>query len=144
LGQLTQPTLSQIAGVVTFGDPNGVWSNLALPSSSIPFSSYCVTGTIFDPLCAQLPTDFQFPTSVSDIVGPFASLPSAAVGIQQVEAAASLVVQFPGQLAASWDAFVQNLAPSQFIRLMLTPQHFTYGDNGMVAQAAGWVGGLGL
>lgn len=64
------------------------------------------------------------------------------MGTQQIKAAASLVVEFPGQLKDSWDSFVSNLAPEQFVRLMLTPQHFTYGNNGMAAKGADFVAGL--
>ncbi|CRG89243.1 hypothetical protein PISL3812_06279 [Talaromyces islandicus] len=144
LEQVSSAALNKVAALVTFGDPNGVFSNISLPTSipSSSFSSSCVTGTVFDPLCAQLPGDFKFPTLISDIVGPFASLPHITVGAQQAEAAASLVAQFPGQLADSWDSFVSNLAPEQFVRLMLTPQHFTYGNNGMAAEAADFVAGL--
>lgn len=144
LQQVSSTALDKVAALVTFGDPNGVWSNISLPTS-IPtssFSSSCVTGTVFDPLCAQLPSDFKFPTSISDIVGPFSSLPNITVGMQQVEAAASLIIEFPKQLAESWDSFVSNLTPEQFVRLMLTPQHFTYGNNGMAGQAADFVAGL--
>ncbi|KKA22717.1 Cutinase [Rasamsonia emersonii CBS 393.64] len=109
LEQLSSSALKQVAGVVTFGDPNHLWDNISLPASIKSFTSPCVTGTIFDPLCAQLPRDFKMPTSLSDIVSPFKKLPSVAVGEQQAEAAASLVKQFPGQLAASWDAFVHRL-----------------------------------
>jgi cutinase len=141
---VSSAALDKVAALVTFGDPNGVWSNISLPTSipSSSFSSSCVTGTVFDPLCAQLPSDFKFPTSISDIVGPFSSLPDVTVGMQQVEAAASLIVGFPKQLIASWDSFVSNLTPEQFVRLMLTPQHFTYGNNGMAGQAADFVAGL--
>ncbi|KAH8689500.1 carbohydrate esterase family 5 protein [Talaromyces proteolyticus] len=144
LEQISSTALDKTAALVTFGDPNGVWNNTALPESipSSSFSTSCVTGTIFDPLCAQIPSDFKFPTSLSDIVGPFASLPNVAVGIQQAEAAANLAIKFPAELAASWEAFVSNLTPQQFVRLMLTPQHFTYGNNGMASQAADFVAGL--
>lgn len=82
------------------------------------------------------------PTSLADILGPFKSLPSVAVGEQQAEAAANMVKKFPGELAASWDAFVRNLRSEQFVRLLLTPQHFTYGNNGMAARAADFVAGI--
>jgi hypothetical protein len=134
----------QIAGLVTFGDPNHVWDQMPLPSCipSSAFSSSCVTGSVFDPLCATLPSDFKIPTSVNDIVGPFKSLPSICKGIQETEAAASLVVHFPSQLLGSFGSFVKTLRPTQFVRLLLTPQHFTYGNNGMAKAAAGFVAKL--
>jgi cutinase len=63
-------------------------------------------------------------------------------GAQQLKAAAELVVKFPGELVKSWSSFVDDLNPSQFTRLLLSPQHFTYGNNGMAAEAAEWVLGL--
>ena len=50
---------------------------------------------------AQLPGDFTFPRNISDIEGPFSALPQLAVGVQQAKAAASLIVELPGQLAAT-------------------------------------------
>jgi len=136
--------IKQIVGLVTFGDPNHVWQSLPLPQS-IPtssFASYCVTGTDLDPLCASLPHDFDFPTSAADIIGPFDQLPTLAVGAQQIAAAASIVKKLPGQIIGSFGSFLSLLRPSKFVRLLLTPQHFTYGNNGMAAEAATFVANL--
>jgi hypothetical protein len=144
LDKTSAPALKLVAGLITFGDPNHVWDNLPLPKSlpSSSFSSYCVTGSIFDPLCAQLPQDFKIPTSVNDIIGPFKTLPTVAVGAQQITAAAKLIVSFPGQLLKSFPSFVRTLRPSEFVRLLLTPEHFTYGNNGMAKTAAGFVANI--
>lgn len=144
LDKTSTPALKLVAGLITFGDPNHVWDNLPLPASvpSSSFSSYCVTGSVPDPLCAQLPQDFKIPTSVNDIIGPFKTLPTVAVGAQQVAAAGSLIVNFPGQLLKSFTSFIKTLRPSQFVRLLLTPEHFTYGNNGMAKTAAGVVANL--
>jgi len=95
-----------------------------------------------DPLCASLPADFKIPTSISDITGPFSKLPTVAVGAQQVKAAASLVLHFPKELAGSVISFVRALTPSHFVRLLLSPEHFTYGNNGMAKEAAEVVAGM--
>jgi cutinase len=144
LDKTSTPALKLVAGLVTFGDPNHVWDNLPLPRSipSSSFSSYCVTGSVFDPLCAHLPQAFKIPTSVNDIIGPFKTLPTVAVGAQEAEAAASLIVNFPGQLLGTFTSFIKALRPSQFVRLLLTPEHFTYGNNGMAKTAAGFVANL--
>jgi hypothetical protein len=137
-------TIKQIGGLITFGDPNHVWNSLPLPDS-IPvasFSSYCVTGSVPDPLCADLPEDFAFPTSPEDITGPFSRLPTLAVGEQQIDAAADIVENFPGQIISSFKAFLSLLQPTKFVRLLLTPEHFTYGNNGMAATAATFVADL--
>lgn len=132
---------SKVAGLVTFGDPNHVWNKMPLPASlsAASFHSECVTGSVPDPLCASLPGDFKFPTKPSDITGPFSKLPSIAVGAQQVAAAGSLVKAFPGQLIGSFTSFASLLRPSKFVRLLLSPEHFTYGNNGMAKTAAGAV-----
>ena len=136
--------LGHVAGLVTFGDPNHVWDNISLPRSipSSSFSSYCVIGSVPDPLCAQLPQDFKIPTSVNDIIGPFKTLPTIAVGAQEAASAATLIVNFPSQLLGSFGSFIKALRPSQFVRLLLTPEHFTYGNNGMAKTAAGFVANI--
>lgn len=64
------------------------------------------------------------------------------MGAQEAEAAASLIVNFPGQLLGTFTSFIKALRPSQFVRLLLTPEHFTYGNNGMAKTAAGFVANL--
>ncbi|EIW75914.1 carbohydrate esterase family 5 protein [Coniophora puteana RWD-64-598 SS2] len=141
LDQLDDATRGKVAGLVTFGDP---WHLFSDETPSVTTQGYCVTGTVFDPLCANLPSDFKLPTSVDDIVGPFKDLPSAVQGWEQTKAAASLVEQFPGELSDAWDGFVQNLQQGGIQRAMLTPQHFTYGNNGMASQAAQYIAGLDM
>jgi Cutinase len=142
LDQLDSTTLKRVAGLVTFGDPWHLFSKDAPPIPGYNTQGYCVTGTDFDPLCADLPSDYKIPTSLSDILGPFKDLPSIAKGAEEIEAAASLVVQFPKQLTESWDAFTGDLNVQDFTKLLLTPQHFTYGNNGMADQAATWASNL--
>jgi hypothetical protein len=52
------------------------------------------------------------------------------------------VVKFPRQLVKSFGSFVKALQPSQFVRLLLTPEHFTYGNNGMAKTAALFVANI--
>lgn len=130
---------------MTFGDPNHVWDNTPLPAF-IPASaahSACVVGSVPDPLCADLPSQFKIPTSVDDIVGPFKNLPqSFCVGAQQAKAMASLLVGFPGELKGNLWPVVKALMSSKFVRLLLTPEHFTYGNSPMAKKAADFVIGL--
>ncbi|KZP22042.1 carbohydrate esterase family 5 protein [Athelia psychrophila] len=146
LAQLSDATLAQVAGVVTFGDPWHLFSSDALPSAipSGSINSFCFTGAIIDPLCAPLPTGYPIPDTQSDITGPFDKLPSLAVGTQEAGAAATLVEEFPGQLAENWLAFVKDLTPSGFVKLLLTPEHFQYGNSGATTDAAAWIAGLPL
>jgi hypothetical protein len=141
IAQLDDSTLSKVAGVVTFGDPWHWFSDTPLPAT-IPtanLDSLCLTGTIFDPLCANLPNDFKVPTSISDILGPFADLPSMAIGAQQVKAAAMLLAAFPLQVAQNLSTVVEDLASGQFGRLLLTPQHFLYGNTNQTGLAADFI-----
>jgi len=79
------------------------------------------------------------PTSLSDIVGPFADLPNMANGAQQVKAAAMLLAAFPQQIAENFTTVVQDLDSGQFGRLLLTPQHFQYGNAGQTGVAAEFI-----
>lgn len=144
LDQLDNDTVKKVAGLVTFGDPWHLFSQDAPPIPASNTRGFCVTGTVFDPLCASLPSDFKIPTSLGDILGPFKDLPSVAKGVDETGAAASLVIQFPKQLTESWHAFTGDLNPQGFTKLLLTPQHFTYGNNGMADQAADWAANLDM
>jgi hypothetical protein len=141
LDMLDSDTQSKVAALVTFGDPSHLFDNTPVPDG-VAFRSFCLTGSIFDPLCADLPNDFKIPTSADDIIGPFKALPSVAQGTQEVSAAASLVKAFPGELIDAFKAFASTLISGQVLRLALTPQHFTYGNNGMAGQAADFIASL--
>jgi hypothetical protein len=144
LPKVSPAGIKQIAAVVTFGDPNKQFDNTPIPAG-IPSSSVqsvCLTGSVPDTLCANLPGDFKIPTSISDITAPFQRIVKVASGVQQVEAAELLIKAFPGQLMGSFSAFIKALRPSQFMRLTLSPEHFTYGNNGMAKAAAEKVAAL--
>ncbi|KAJ7186695.1 carbohydrate esterase family 5 protein [Mycena filopes] len=142
LSLLSSDVQAKVVGLATFGDPNQLFDNFPVPASTA-FHTECIGGTTLDPLCSNLPTDFQFPTSLSDITGPFKELPGLASGVAETAAAASLVLHFPGQLLASRSAFVDALTDkSKMQRLLLTPEHFTYGNNGLTTDAANFVAGL--
>lgn len=114
---------------------------MPLPAS-IPdnhFQSECVSDPVADPLCAGIKGIFHIPTA-EGIISSMQSLVEVATNDQQKAAAKSLLAQFPGQLLSSWKGFVTNLLPERFIRLELSPQHFTYGINGMATEAGAWVG----
>lgn len=144
LAQLDSLALARVAGVVTFGDPWHLFSNESLPAgiNEATVKGYCFDGVALDPLCAPLPAGFEVPQTLEGVTGAFSGLPSVAHGAQQVEAAASLVVRFPGQLLKSWGSFVGALKGGQFVRLLLTPQHFEYGNSGIAAEAAEFIAGL--
>jgi cutinase len=142
LAQLDSDTLGKVAGLVTFGDMWPLYGGAADPIDSSTVQSFCVTGTVFDPLCAPLPDGFQWPTSLSDILGPFADLPSVTQGAEEAAAAADLVAHFPGELADALPGALSNLDQLQIQRLLLTPQHFTYGNIGDAASAASFALGL--
>lgn len=145
LKEITPAAQKQVKGFVTFGDPNHVWDKTPLPAF-IPASaahSECVVGSVPDPLCADLPSQFKIPTSVDDIIGPFKNLPqNFCVGAQQAKAMASLLVGFPGELKGNLWPVAKALLSSNFVRLLLTPEHFTYGNSPMAKKAANFVIGL--
>ncbi|KAJ7019640.1 carbohydrate esterase family 5 protein [Mycena alexandri] len=114
------------------------WSQGALVAhkglSSARFGHTCIGGTTLDPLCSNLPEDFVFPTSLADISGPFKQLPGLASGAAETSRR---------RLLASRSAFVAALTDkSKLQRLLLTPEHFTYGNNGLTTSAANFVAGL--
>jgi len=141
LGLLDPATQKKVAALVTFGDPWHLFDNTPVPAG-VAYKGFCVTGSVFDPLCANLPADFKMPTSANDIIGPFKALPTLAQGAHEVAAAGSLVASFPSQLATAWRAFASTLLHGKIIRLMLSPPHFIYGNNGMAGQAADFIATL--
>ncbi|KAF7335752.1 Carbohydrate esterase family 5 protein [Mycena venus] len=142
LSLLTPEVQAKVVGLVTFGDPNKLFTNEPVPSN-VAFKTECIGGTTLDPLCSDIPADFKFPTSLDDITGPFSQLPHFATGVAETAAAASLVLRFPGQLLASRSAFLDALTDkTKMQRLLLTPEHFTYGNNGLTSDAADFVAAL--
>ncbi|KAJ7285148.1 carbohydrate esterase family 5 protein [Mycena rebaudengoi] len=142
LSLLAPAVRAKVAGLVVFGDPHNLFSSEAVPAG-VAVHSECFGGTALDPLCSKLATDFKFPTSISDITGPFSSLPGLVSGAEEAAAAASLVLRFPGQLLASTGAFVEALTDkTKMQRLLLSPQHFMYGNKGLTETAAAFVAGL--
>jgi len=55
---------------------------------------------------------------------------------------ASLLIGFPGELKGNLWPVVKALLSSNFVRLLLTPEHFTYGNSPMAKKAATFVIGL--
>nr|GAT47545.1 carbohydrate esterase family 5 protein [Mycena chlorophos] len=137
---LSGSVLAQVKGFVTFGDPASLFGS-AIPDvpSGPQVNAQCFTGTTEDPLCGK--GTFALPKSISDITGPFSTLPTLAVGTEEAAAAAELVADFPGQLLDAGSAFTETLVthPS---RLLLSPQHFMYGNAGLTGDAAAFVAGL--
>ena len=61
----------------------------------------------------------------------------------EAKAAASLVVRFPGQLIKASSAFFDALTDKKKMqRLLLSPQHFMYGNKGLTSTAADFVAAL--
>ncbi|KAJ7725971.1 carbohydrate esterase family 5 protein [Mycena metata] len=142
LALLSSDIQAKVVGLATWGDPNQLFDNSAVPAG-IAFNTQCIGGTTLDPLCSVLSQDFVFPTTLDDITGPFKQLPGLASGAAETTAAATLVLEFPGQLLASSSAFFAALTDkSKLQRLLLTPEHFTYGNNGLTTDSANFVAGL--
>ncbi|KAJ7078439.1 carbohydrate esterase family 5 protein [Mycena belliarum] len=142
LALMTPKVRAKVAGLAVFGDPHALFSSDPVPKG-IAFHSECFTGSLLDPLCSKLPGDFKFPTSIADITGPFSALPGLVSGAEEAKAAASLVLRFPGQLLSARKAFTDALTDtSKMQRLLLSPQHFMYGNKGLTGKAADFVAGL--
>ncbi|KAJ7150870.1 carbohydrate esterase family 5 protein [Mycena crocata] len=142
LSLLAPEVQAKVVALTVFGDPHKLFSDEAVPKG-VAFHGECFTGTVLDPLCSDVPADFKFPTSISDITGPFSALPGLVSGVAETAAAASLVARFPGQLLASRAAFLEALTDkSKMQRLLLSPQHFMYGNKGLTTSAADFIAGL--
>jgi cutinase len=142
LGMLNAQTASQVAGFVTFGSPYRLFDDIPSVPSHIPTNYQCIEGFNFDPLCASLPEGFRFPDSAWDVIEPFNKLPHFAQGVEETEAAAYMLIQFPAELIEGWSSFVHTLVHDQWARLMITPQSFMYGNDGMAKHAGDWVARL--
>ncbi|KAF7292196.1 Carbohydrate esterase family 5 protein [Mycena indigotica] len=132
---LAKETLAQVKGLVTFGDPSGLFAKELPPvPKGVKVNSQCFVGSVPDPLCAGL-GDLKLPRTPGEVVAPFTALPGLAVGAQESAAAAKLVAAFPGQLVTAAAAFAKTIATAPQ-RALLTPQHFMYGNKGLTDKAA--------
>ena len=130
------PALSKVAALATFGDPWQYFGNTPVPQGVTLLSECFNTGIAVDPLCAPAPNSFKLPKTAAAVVAGLTKLTSTAKSVGQVAAAAKLVAAFPGQLAKSFDAFLANANEQDFVKLLLTPQHFRYGNDGNAANLA--------
>lgn len=116
--------------------------------SSIKFSTYCVKDTVLpDPLCSKtLASGFQLPHSFSElqdlVLEPLRTLPDIATGVEQTKAAVALVPTLALSFLANAKYFAKDLLKGEVRRWLVTPQHFLYGNNGMVEEAAEFISGL--
>ena len=129
---------------MTFGDPNAIMDNIPVPSG-IAFESWCIDDNALpDALCATV--GISLPTTVHEfddrVIGALKSLPDLATGLAQTKAAAEIVPQLVAGFAENADTFAKDLVHGKVRRWMLTPQHFTYGNNGMAGEAATYIATL--
>ncbi|KAF2713255.1 carbohydrate esterase family 5 protein [Pleomassaria siparia CBS 279.74] len=147
LERINAAPLAQVKGLVVFGDPNGLMDKIAVPSS-INVSSYCIKDTVVpDPLCSEtLASGFKLPTSFSDledlVLDPLRDLPDLATGVEQTKAAIGILPQLALGFFRNAKYFAKDLLTGNVRRWLLTPQHFSYGNNGMAEEAAAFVAGL--
>ncbi|KIY65359.1 carbohydrate esterase family 5 protein [Cylindrobasidium torrendii FP15055 ss-10] len=135
LGLLDAATVEKnVAGLVTFGDPWDLFDHDTMPIDESLFYTVCEHG---DLLCDELPEGFLPPT-LDQIAHMFDVLPEAAQGEAEIEAAAQGIKLIPGQLADAWPAIKDTIAAGEYQRLMVTPQHLVYGNNGNAAEAGAW------
>jgi cutinase len=116
--------------------------------SSIKFSTYCVKDTVLpDPLCSEtLASGFKLPHSFSElqdlVLEPLRTLPDLATGVEQTKAAVALVPSLAVSFIGNAKYFAKDLLKGNVRRWLVTPQHFLYGNNGMVGEAAEFIASL--
>lgn len=95
----------------------------------------------YDPLCSDIhiPKVSGISDAIKQIEEPFKKLPTIAHGAQQTKSAAELVLSFPKQLWVAKGTFAKDVLTGDIGKLMLSPQHFTYGNSGQAEDAAKWV-----
>ncbi|KAI1327279.1 alpha/beta-hydrolase [Xylariaceae sp. FL0255] len=140
LGSLGDAASSVIA-VTTFGDPIDVWTDsITFPSnpSNAQSFTYCKQSPI-DPLC-QDPSDDTFSSDslefIDDLKDIWENASSINLTDDQKSAFASIVTELPEQASDQITQLATDIANGDIRRWELTPQHFWYGDDGTVQQAA--------
>ena len=134
--------MDQVIALTTFGDPISVWDDSttvifpAVPSNVQAFS-YCEQ-SIPDPLCTDPLEDLPDSADalISDLVDAWDAVSEVSMDDDQMDAVASLIVELPTQFLGQVDTLVENIASGDIRRWMLTPEHFFYGLDGTVTQAA--------
>lgn len=121
-----------VAGLVVFGDPNLLWEKTEVPSY-IQVHSKCIAGTYPDLLCTQsLP---KIPTSIDALKDPWTTPPSIVPDGNIKEAILKTGELLLSELPSNFGSFIRQFG----FRVMLLPQHFMYGSNGMAKESAAWV-----
>lgn len=138
LADVEHEDVANIFALVAFGDPNNLWEKINVPSTIEvpPTTMTCIGGTYPDLLCQQkLP---KLPTSLAALKDPWTSPPSVVPDGSLKKAIIATGKQLLAQLPSNFMAFLRQMG----FRIMLLPQHFMYGSNGMADSAAQWVAKL--
>lgn len=139
LGYLDDDARSRVAALVLFGDPSGIWTDTVsfpeLPSYTQELV-YCELTTP-DALCtdpAELLTDpFEFADRLEEMWDEFDDV---RLNDAQRDARDSIIAQLPLEVADHFSTLLDDFKNLRFRRWMLLPQHFWYGIDETVSQAA--------
>jgi cutinase len=130
----------RISSFVCFGDPASVWEDTIsfppLPSGAADIG-FCSTAPT-DPLCGSVadnwPSDAQ--GVIDHLKDIFNSFDQASLNDAQKSALGSIIVELPKQAIRQLTTLAGDIIDGHLQRWMLTPQHFLYGMDGSVDQAA--------
>ncbi|KAI0157412.1 alpha/beta-hydrolase [Xylariaceae sp. FL1272] len=139
LGSLGDAGDSVIA-FTTFGDPVDIWSDsIAFPStpSNAKTFTYC-EHTTPDPLCTDPSEDFSSNpfTFIGQLKDIWEDASSVDLTDAQKSALSDIIVELPEQAVQQIGQLTTDIANGHLRRWELTPEHFWYGNDGMVQQAA--------
>lgn len=131
---------SKVIALGVFGDPIGVWQDTTdyppIPKN-IALLSYCQK-TVPDPLCTSVVEDFpQTPLGfINRLRDIWAKVDDTHMNSAQKEALKGLATELPTQALGELDQLTKDIFDGHLRRWMLTPEHFWYGIDGTVGQAA--------
>lgn len=140
LGHLSDDAASRVVALALFGDPSAVWSDTetfpSLPGSAKELA-YCELGTP-DALCTdpkELLTDDPFDLA-DRLKDSWDAFEDVRLDDAQRDSRDDIAAQLPGEVADHFSTLLDDARNGRLRRWMLLPQHFWYGIDGTVLQAA--------
>ncbi|RYP90528.1 hypothetical protein DL770_003375 [Monosporascus sp. CRB-9-2] len=139
IGYLDDDARGRVIALVAFGDPYGIWSDTvsfpALPDN-ISELSYCQMTTP-DPLCTSPSDLLTDPFDIGNrLKGMWEEFDDVRLNDAQRESRYYIIKQLPLAVSRHFKTLLDDFAHLRFRRWMLLPQHFWYGIDGTVEEAA--------
>ncbi|RYP86363.1 hypothetical protein DL769_000747 [Monosporascus sp. CRB-8-3] len=139
IGYLDDDARSKVMALVAFGDPYGIWSDtVAFPAlpDNISELSYCQMTTP-DPLCTSPSDLLTDPFDISNrLKAMWEEFDDVRLNDAQRESRNYIIKQLPLAVSRHFKTLLDDFAHLRFRRWMLLPQHFWYGIDGTVEEAA--------